>query len=216
MSRNVVIFGSGGHATVVFDILKQEGTYNPKCFYTLSPQSTEIFNTPILREQSEFRNLEVDYGIVGIGDNYLRAKIVNKVLSIKPNFKFISAVHPKAIVSPSVEIGKGTAIMAGAIIESGSQILDHVILNTSSSINHDCRIEDFVNISPNVTLGGMCNIGKFSNIGIGATVLNNITIEENSFAGAGSLVTKNLKKDMIYYGVPAKSIRQNKLIDSLN
>ncbi len=215
MLKRVAIFGSGGHARVVFDILKQCDTYEPSCFYTISKLTNEIYSTPVLVETSGLENLDFNRGIVAVGDNYLRSQIVKKIKSLRPNFKFINAIHPKAIISPTVKMGVGNCIMAGTTIEFASEVSDHSVINTAASVNHDCNLEEFVNISPNATLGGMCRVGKFSTICIGATILNNINIEENVVLGAGSIATKNLTKNTLYYGVPARPIRPRKLTDRI-
>jgi UDP-3-O-[3-hydroxymyristoyl] glucosamine N-acyltransferase len=52
--------------------------------------------------------------------------------------------------------------MANAAINPGTFIKEGVIINTSSSIDHDCLIEDYAHISPNCSLSGNVNIGKFT------------------------------------------------------
>ena len=42
---------------------------------------------------------------------------------------------------------------------------------------------------------------------MGVNIINRITIGEGSVIGAGSLVLKNIPKDVIAYGRPAKVIR---------
>ena len=41
----------------------------------------------------------------------------------------------------------------------------------------------------------------------GATVLQRIIVGENTIIGASSLLTKNAAANKVYYGVPAKIIR---------
>ena len=43
-------------------------------------------------------------------------------------------------------------------------------------------------------------------IGIGSKINQNIIVGENSIIGSGSVVVKNVKKNSIYAGVPAKQI----------
>lgn len=53
---------------------------------------------------------------------------------------------------------------------------------------------------------GKVNIGDNVFIGAGSIVLMNTTIGNNVIVGAGSVVTKNLKKNGVYAGNPAKFI----------
>ncbi len=51
-------------------------------------------------------------------------------------------------------------------------------------------------------------VGKKTLIGSNSTILP-VKIGSGVTIGAGSVVTKNLKKDYIYYGNPAKKIKKN-------
>jgi acetyltransferase-like isoleucine patch superfamily enzyme len=68
--------------------------------------------------------------------------------------------------------------MSGVSINSAVSIGKHCIINTNSSIDHDCVIEDFVHISPNAALGGSViqgiRIGKWCTIGAGAAIIRDI------------------------------------------
>jgi acetyltransferase-like isoleucine patch superfamily enzyme len=51
-------------------------------------------------------------------------------------------------------------------------------------------------------------IEKNVSIGSGSVILGGVRIGENSIIGAGSVVTRNVKKNSIYFGNPAKFIRK--------
>ena len=101
-------------------------------------------------------------GIVGIGDNWSREQMVNKILKIQPDFQFVSAIHPGAIVSNHAKIGNGVVIVGGSIVNPGAQIGNHCIINTKSSVGHDSILDNFSSIAPGVTFGGHVSIGKLS------------------------------------------------------
>ena len=54
------------------------------------------------------------------------------------------------------------------------------------------------------------NIGKYVTIGTNATILPDIVIEDGAYIGAGAVVTKNVKKNQIVVGNPAKFLKKNK------
>ena len=68
------------------------------------------------------------------------------------------AIHPTAYTSDA-QIGPGTVIMAGVIIQPGCRIGKHVILNTGCQLDHDCVIEDFAHIAPGAVLCGNVHVG---------------------------------------------------------
>ena len=94
--------------------------------------------------------------------------------------------------------------MKAATIQCNVTIKDHTIINTSSSIDHDCKIGSFVHIAPNSTLCGNVSVGDGSFIGAGSVILPNIKIGNNSIVGAGSVVLNDIGDNKIYIGNPAR------------
>ncbi len=82
----------------------------------------------------------------------------------------------------------------------------NVFVNTGAIIEHDCKIGDHSQIGPGVMLSGGVKIKKGCFIGIGSKINQNIIVGENSIVGSGSVVIKNIKKNSIYAGIPAKKI----------
>jgi acetyltransferase-like isoleucine patch superfamily enzyme len=58
------------------------------------------------------------------------------------------------------------------------------------------------------SIAGKVKIGNFVNIGTNSTILPGLTIEDGAFIGAGAIVTKNVKKNQIVFGNPAKFIKK--------
>jgi sugar O-acyltransferase (sialic acid O-acetyltransferase NeuD family) len=194
-----LIFGAGGHGHVVseiFDLLK----LHPFVFVD-ERKFGKWGNIDIIKFNPSDVN-ENDMAIIAIGENSKR-----KRLSESLSIKYITAVHPRAIVSQkSVLIGYGTVVMAGVIINPQAKIGNHVIINTAAVIEHECVIDDYVSISPNVTLCGNVNVGQGAQIGAGAIVIQNIKIGKWAIIGAGSIVIKDVLDYEKVVGNPAKAI----------
>lgn len=195
MKKSFVIFGCSGHARVLLENIQSREEYN--FLGWIDPnlrRGSKIFNHPVLGSEEDLKSLyqEKEFsGIVGIGNISIRKKVVNAVLNQIPDFNFINAIHKSAIISPSVNLGKGIAIMPGVIINTESKIEDHSIVNTGSKIDHNCSIGGFVNISPSVCLGGNVNIGAESLIGIGSILSNNLSVPDRYKIKAGTILSKN-------------------------
>jgi sugar O-acyltransferase (sialic acid O-acetyltransferase NeuD family) len=205
--KNIVIFGTSGHAKVVFDILEKQKIFKVVGFISSNEKINSYLGLPHFHQNS-LHELDFDSGVVAIGDNATREFLVNFIKNIKPNFKFINAIHPSAQLAHDLTLGEGLVIMAGGVVNSGSVIGDHVIINTKASVDHDCKLESFVSLAPNVTLGGFVEIKKMSAIGLGANIIHNIKIEEEVVVGAGSLVLQAIEKNSVVYGNPSKAIRK--------
>lgn len=208
---DIVIFGAGGHAKVIADIILSKNQYNIAAFVDNQKHSTKIWDIPIISEDVFFNENNIRHGLVAIGDNYTREKVVTNIYTKVSNFIFIKAIHPTAYVAFDSIIAEGTVVMAHATINPSTTIGAHCIINTNSSIDHDCILDNFASLAPNSCLGGNCEIGKGTAISIGATLSHKIKVGDNTVVGAGSVVTKSIGSNIVAYGVPAKVIRSRKL-----
>ena len=75
---------------------------------------------------------------------------------------------------------------------------------TIATFNHGLSIE-----TRNITYPSPVIIGKNVWIGSNATILPGITIGNNSVVAAGAVVTKDVPKNTVVAGVPAKVIKEN-------
>ncbi len=197
------LYGAGGHAKVILDILQAQGI-RVDCVCDDNSAGTEFCGLPI------FRGTDVSAGaaIVSIGKNDIRRKIV-EILKSRGNVSFATAIHPSAITSPSVKIGAGTVVMPGALINAGTEIGEHAIVNTGASIDHDCKIGDFVHVAPHATLCGNVSIGNSAWIGAGVTIIQGVSVGENAFVGAGAVVIKDVPANTVVVGVPARALKNH-------
>lgn len=219
MKPKVVIFGSSGHAKVIVDIIESESKFELLGFIDkFKSVGDEILGYKVIGDEESLSDLMVkfgfDQGVVGIGDNFIRSRVVLKIKELAPNFQFINCIHKSAKVSNHLTIGIGNVVMPGATINASSVISNHCIFNTNSSLDHDCILSNFSSLGPNSAVGGNCNIGEFSAVGIGASVFHGIHIDDNCIIGGGSLVNKHTQPNSVYYGVPAKLVSARRLGDS--
>lgn len=197
--NRLVIIGTGGHGKVIADNALKNG-YTNICFVDDTAMG-ECMGFPIIGTCSDLEKLNdgtTDF-IIGIGNNATR-----KTIAEKYDVNWVTLIHPSAQIAVNVVIGKGTVVMAGAVVNACSSIGEHCIINTCAIVEHDNVLEDHVHISPNATLGGTVRIGECSWIGLGAVVINNIDICADVIVGAGAAVVKNITQSGTYVGVPAR------------
>jgi sugar O-acyltransferase (sialic acid O-acetyltransferase NeuD family) len=212
---NIVIIGSSGHAKVVIDIVQQLSQYNIVGLLDRNRQINETTmgyrvigkeeDLPKLCEVHSLKGL-----VIAIGDNFVRSTVAARVRELCPELVQISAIHPRACIAKDVCIGAGSVIMAGVVINPGATVGRFCILNTNSSLDHDCVLEDFASLAPRVATGGNCRIGSHSAIGIGAVMIHGVQVGEHSVIGAGSLVNKSIAAFSVAYGMPARKIRDRR------
>jgi UDP-N-acetylbacillosamine N-acetyltransferase len=213
-AKKIVIWGAGGHAMVVADILRCQGGFEITGFLDDSSpgrQGESFCKSQILGGQDRLPSLlasGVQSIIIAIGDCTARLKLAS--MAKAAGFTLATAIHPSATIAGDVTIGEGSVIAAGAIINPAARIGTNVIINTSASVDHECIIEDGVHISPGAQLGGAVRVCRGAWIAIGATVIPKVTIGAGSLVGAGAVAVHDLPPGVIAYGIPAKVIRNTK------
>lgn len=207
-NKELAIFGASGHAKVVLSTAKSLG-YDVFAFYDDNEKvaGTLICDIPVVGPLSQCFAGAI--AIIAIGDNRAREAIAQKYNSSQ----WATPIHPHSFVDSSVEIGIGSLVCAGAVIQVDAYIGNHCIINTSASVDHDCVIGDFVHIAPGVNLAGNVTVGCGAMIGIGASVLPGIKIGKNSMVGAGSVVICDVPDNAVVVGCPAQPIKITDLVD---
>lgn len=216
--EQVLIFGASEHAKVIIDIFEKEGKFQILGLIDDNIHlGTSFFDYPILGTTEHLTQIMEENpnckAFVAIGDNWVRHKVVEKISKIIPTIDFASAIHPSAQIGKHVSIGKGVAVMAGAVINPDSILEDFVIINTRASLDHDGLVKSFSSLAPSVVTGGQVKIGSFTAIGIGATILHGIKIGQHTVIGGGALVLKDCGDHEVLIGSPAKVIRKRAIGD---
>lgn len=206
---SVLVWGAGGHAAVVADILMQDSRYRLDGFIDeVDPAPREVLGVPVLggREALEAAAVTgVRHAIVGIGDCPVRLSLCSWLAS--RGFELVSAIHPRAIVAASSTVGHGTVIGAGAVVGVRATLGRAVIVNTNAGVDHDCEIGDGVHVCPGASVAGGVRIGAGAWIGAGATVIDGVSIGPGAIIGAGAVVVRDVEGGVLAHGVPARVVR---------
>jgi len=206
----VVIIGAGGHARVVYEILKHEKNIEIAAFVDIVKHGSgeRILGVPILGDHSVLPKLlknGVAGAIIAVGNNKIRTGHFKELENM--GFELINAIHPTAHIAGNIKIGKGVVIGAGAIIATCAEIGNNVIVNTGAVVEHECVIEDNVHIAPGTILAGRVTVKKGAFVGAGSVVKEYVTIGENVTIGAGSVVLEDILPNAVAVGSPARIVK---------
>jgi sugar O-acyltransferase (sialic acid O-acetyltransferase NeuD family) len=196
--KNIAILGAGGHAKVIIDLIKELNQYSIVGIY--DDNKTGYFSgIKILGKISEL-DKKIENYVIGIGSDKVRKMIYKKYKDL--NWPVL--IHPRSIVSKTVEIEKGTVVFAGSVIQTEVKIGKFCIINTNCNIDHECMVGNYTSICPGSTICGQVIIGNLVFIGANSTVIQCLKIEDNSIIGAGSVIIKNVNKNSKIVGNPGK------------
>jgi sugar O-acyltransferase (sialic acid O-acetyltransferase NeuD family) len=208
----VLLIGSSHHASVLVDAIELSEIYSIVGYLddTQKP-GTVCRGYRILGGVADARRIVSDLGIqnavVAIGDNWWRRKICLDLARSCPDLSFPVVRHPSAIIARTAEIGRGSVVLAGSVVGPNSRVGDFCIINTGSSLDHECTMKKFASIAPGVVMGGLVKIGECSVIGVGASISDRISIGDHSIVGTGSAVVRDVPDLVVAYGNPAKTRR---------
>ncbi|PSV22651.1 acetyltransferase [Photobacterium leiognathi subsp. mandapamensis] len=202
----LAILGASGHGKVLADIASITNWDIVDFFDDRWPQLTKIEHWSVVgNTETLFECLDsYDGVIVGIGNNNIRLQKQQQLE--QRNAKLVSLIHPSAVISNSATLELGSVVMANAVINPFCKIGKACIINTASTVDHDCYLADGVHISPGANLAGGIKIGSRSWVGIGANIIQLIEIGDDVIVGAGSTVIHSISSFQKVVGSPAKPI----------
>src|SRR6478609_3909199 len=100
MRAELIIWGAGGHAKVVYDTAHALGYTQIRFIDDAAPQDSKLFDCAIDPPPAEGRILDSNTEfVVAIGDNRARARCFSRGLRL--GWKPATLVHPTAVVSPN-------------------------------------------------------------------------------------------------------------------
>jgi sugar O-acyltransferase (sialic acid O-acetyltransferase NeuD family) len=210
LRKRIFVYGAGGHAKVVAEILRLNGHEVTGFIDNVNPErkGEAFYGATILGGEEVLEELlhqGVHSFIVGYGDNRLRCKTSHRLVEM--GFTLVSALHPNAVCAADVSIGEGTVVASGAVVGPSSRIGRNAIVNTQASLDHDCVVGDGAHVGPGVIVTGVVEVGERVWIGAGAVIADHKIIAADAIVGAGAVVVKDVPEAVIVMGVPARIAR---------
>ena len=196
--RTAYIFGKGGHAHVIRSLIPHERV---RFLVDGEAQGDD------LRQDDFFAGAadpEGDY-FLGIGDNEARRAYFDRLKAM--GLEVARCIAPTAWVAPGAELGEGVFIGPGAAVCARTRIGDNAIVNTLSSVDHDCVVGEDSQLTPGVTLGSHLRIGRGCFFGMKSCVIPRLEIGDGASVMAGALVVRPAPAGVMLGGVPARIMR---------
>ena len=213
MRPRCVIFGAGGHARVLLDLILEAGAAEP--WALLDPDRArwgeEVYGVRVVGGDECLPHLAADgvshfvvgVGSVGRGSARKRLYEIGTACGLAP----LTLIHPTAVRSSRATLGSGAQVLPAAVVNAAARLGENVLVNTAAVVEHDCTIGNHVHVATGARLAGGVRVGDAAHIGAGATVLQGRVIGAGAIVGAGATVVRDVAPGDVVVGVPARVLR---------
>ncbi len=205
-----LIFGSGGHAAVIVDLLAVLKAGRIIGLLDDDPRRRghlvggyNVIGT--IAQAKEFSGkYHVTDAVIAVGQNTARHRL--GLLAQEAGLVCLPLVHPSAVMSSHVGMSEGCVVMAHATVQADVHLHPWCIVNTGACVDHGCCLQRGVHVGPGAVLAGNVMVGEFALIGAGAVVIPNVNIGVGAVVGAGAVVIRDVPVGATVVGCPARAL----------
>jgi UDP-perosamine 4-acetyltransferase len=209
----VVVIGGGGHASVVIDAARANGTLDLVGVIDADAarRAATVLGLPVIGNDGDLPRLQregIEGFIIGLGHSRslaLRAGLFQAAVAL--GLVPVNVIHPNTSIAASARLGSGVAILAGVIVNAEAFVDDNVILNTASVVEHHCRVGPHCHVAPGAVLCGNVVLEAEVLVGARAVVREGIQIGIGATVGMGSVVVRDVPTKTVVAGNPARLLR---------
>lgn len=201
--RRIVIAGAGGFGREALLWASEAWPdHAAKIVGFLSADPALPVPLPILADPAAFVPDSGDAFLLAIGIPRARRRVAEALLA--RDAKFLTLVHPTAVVAPSAAIGAGSILCPYSIASDATRLGRFTLMNYHSSLGHDASTGDFSVLSPYATLGGGAAIADDVFLGLHASVGPGKIVGSRSKLSANSAALTDAPADSLVFGVPGR------------
>jgi sugar O-acyltransferase (sialic acid O-acetyltransferase NeuD family) len=197
----IILIGAGGHARSCIDVIEQSGQFKIAGLVEKGKlNNKENLGYPIIGTDDDLQNLRQKYShsLITVGQiksPKIRIKLYQLLKEL--DFTLPVIVSSQAYVSKHAQIGEGTIIMHGVIINANAKIGNNCIINNRALIEHDAVIGDHCHIATGAIINGEVSVGNETFIGSGTVTKQAISIGNNCIIGAGVVLKNDIESNKV-------------------
>jgi sugar O-acyltransferase (sialic acid O-acetyltransferase NeuD family) len=193
----ILIYGGGGHAKAIIDLLRRAGGYRIAGIVDDKLQrDATVAGVPVLGARQALpelaeRGIRLAVNAVGALADFASRVEIFEMLS-GHGFAFPTIVHPAATVESTAVLEEGVQVFANAYVGSDVVVKFGTIVNTGVILSHDCVIGEYGHVAPGAILAGSVHVGPRSLIGMGVTTAVGVRIGGDVRIGNAAQVNRDM------------------------
>lgn len=198
-SKPLILIGAGGHCISVIEAAESANFEIVGILDSADKIGSTVLGYEIIGTDNDIANLSSKYDFVitvgQIKNATIRMKIAAKIKAA--NGKLTTIIASTANVSKHAQLGAGTVVLHGAMLNAEVNIGENCIINTMANIEHGVKIGNFCHIAIGAVIAGDVIIHNNVFIGANATIIQGLNIGDNSVIGATSAIFKNIPPNTV-------------------
>lgn len=210
--KDLIIFGTGKIADVVFYYAKNDCNFNVVAFTADEGflNINKFHDLPVI----PFGEIVNQYNphnysmFIAVGYHDLNSLREARYLAAKKmGYKIISVVSPESKLPATVTYGENCFIMPPSIIHPEVSLGNNTFVWSGAMVGHHTIIGENCWLTSCTNISGVVKVGKNCFFAVNSTVGHGVTIGNRCFLGANTLVTKNLADNKVVIEESSKVFR---------
>lgn len=208
--KRLLIIGAGGFGREVMSwashVNADQRDWEVGGFLDSNPKALDGYDRKIeiVGDPLTYTPSDGDLFVCAIGDPATKLRMCRDMKA--RGARFLTLIHPTAVIGLDCIIGEGCVLCPGAVITTSVTLGSFVCLNVYSTVGHDAVIGDGCTLSAHTDVTGYATLGEGVFLGTHASILPNATVGDYAVVGAGSVVLRKVRAHSTVVGVPAKQI----------
>jgi len=169
----ILLLGAGGHARSCIDVIESEDRF---------------IIVGLVGLPAEVGSVVLGYSVLGSDEQLPESRIRLYGMLKKHGTPVPVLISPRAHVSRHAQVGAGTIVMHGAIINAGAVVGVNCIINSQALIEHDAVIGRHCHVSTGAVVNSGVQVGDGTFLGSHTTARQGLKIGERCVIGMGQKV----------------------------
>ena len=197
----ILLIGAGGHARSCIDVLEEENQFEIAGLIEKGQIiSNKSLGYPVIGTDDDLKVLRQQYknALITVGQiksPKIRIKLYQLLKEL--DFTLPVIISSQAYVSKHAQIGEGSIIMHGVIINANAKIGNNCIINNRALIEHDSVIGDHCHIATGAIINGEVSVRNETFIGSGVVTKQAISIGKKCVIGAGVVLKNDIESNKV-------------------